>query len=306
MHTASAVGGFEARCDRTKAMPRSRRDVLAVVVSALALSVFGFACHGHHEHEDPRLAALIVPTLPLVHDGDGVFFVGNSFFGGPNRPLPEQVAALGRALSPPVRLEVGADIVFGNTPLSGFLAHPATRQALASRKYKVFVLQGEELEPVDHKLAFHQAVRDFNREIVAAGGRTVLFMTWEFRWRRFIRELATSYDEIGHELGIPVIPIGLIFADAEDQPTGLGGAFWLTADDLHQNLPGSLVNGYATFALLTGIDPRGLPSVGQDGLHDRVMRVHLADLAWARVRPRLRLPPEPPTTRKTATEEVAR
>src|SRR6476660_4959366 len=121
------------------------------------LSVPGFSCH--ESREPAMLMSHSAPHPPLIHDGDAVFFVGNSFFGWEDRPLPEWVAAIGRTMSPPVRIEVGADIVFGNTPLAGFLSHPVTQDALASRKYKVFVLQGEELEPVDHKAAFHQAVR---------------------------------------------------------------------------------------------------------------------------------------------------
>jgi len=56
----------------------------------------------------------------LIQDGDAVFFVGNSFFGWQDRKLPEWVAALGKAMSPSIRIEVGSDIVFGNTPRPPF------------------------------------------------------------------------------------------------------------------------------------------------------------------------------------------
>jgi hypothetical protein len=193
----------------------------------------------------------------LVGDGDAVFFVGNSFFGAGGRPLPEWVAALGEAVSPPVHLRTGSDIVFGNLPLAAFLEHEATRDALSSHEYRVYVLQGEEFEPVDRKAAFHQAVRDFNKAVVAAGGRTVLFMTWEFHFRPFIDALAASYDEIGSELGIPVIPAGLIYKDCDRRPYRNAPPYWLTgsaekpAGDLHQNEKGTAVNTYATFAMLT-------------------------------------------------------
>jgi hypothetical protein len=85
------------------------------------------------------------PPTP-IRDGDGVFFIGNSFFGWQGRSLPVLVAALGQAVSPPIRIDTGSDIVFGNHPLAEFLEHAATREALASRKYQVFVLQGEEFE----------------------------------------------------------------------------------------------------------------------------------------------------------------
>jgi hypothetical protein len=225
----------------------------------------------------------------VVHDGDGVFFVGNSFFGWENRPLPEWVAGLGRAASPPVRMTVGSDIVFGNIPLRVFLTHQATRDALASHRYKVFVLQGEDYEPVDHKAAFHQAVRDFNRAIVAAGGKTVLFMTWEFHFRRFIDELAASYDEIGRELNIPVIPAGLVYRDAESLHPRQTDPFWLYSGDIHPNAKGSAVNTYVTFALLTGINPRGVNFVAPNNTNPDAAMRQLSDMAWSRVRPRLLL-----------------
>ena len=266
----------------------------AIVAGALA------ACHRAVPPTDTRPARGISraplgdPRLPaLVHDGDAVFFVGNSFFGWQDRPLPEWVAALGQAVMPPVRLEVGADIVFGNTPLREFLDHPATQAALAQRKYQVFVLAGEEYEPVDHKAEFHQAVRDFNQAIVASGARTVLFMTWELRWRPFIDELAASYDEIGRELSIPVIPAGLIFHDCDAAPPGQQHPGWLTADlehqdgDLHQNDKGSAANTYATFAMLTGRNAHGMNFLAPGNTNDDALMRYLSDMAFAEVLPRL-------------------
>jgi len=233
----------------------------------------------------------------IVKDGAAVFFVGNSFFGWGDRPLPAWVSGLGAALSPPFDIETGSDVVFGNAPLSSFLTHAATRDALASRKYRVFVLQGEEYEAVDHKAQFQQAVRDFNRAIVAAGGRTVLFMTWEFGWRPFTDEVAASYDQIGHELGIPVIPVGLIYRDCDRHPFHGEAPHWLTADaahpqgDLHENERGTAVNAYATFELLTGIDPLGKNFAAPGNTNDDEIMKYFSAMAWNRVSPRLRAAP---------------
>jgi len=233
-------------------------------------------------------------TLRLVQDGDAVFFVGNSFFGFGDRPLPTWVENLGAAMEPPLRIETGSDIVFGNLPLAEFLRHENTQAALASRKYDVFVLQGEEFEPVDDKTAFHAAVREFHTAIQAAGARTVLFMTWEFAWRPFIDELAAAYDEIGTELGIPVIPAGLVYADCADSPPKPGlPRHFLTASrgnprgDLHQNEMGTAVNAYATFALLTGLDPRGTTFAAPGNTNPPEAMDYFAHQAWARVVPRL-------------------
>lgn len=283
-----------------------------VQVAALAATTMAASCHRTDNHRanqeaggqfarlacsDPKHSAGTtkeIARLPsLIEDGDAVFFVGNSFLSWQGRLLSEWVTALGRAMSPPIRIATGVDILFGNTPLREFLSHPATREALASRRYKVFVLQGEEFEPVDHKAEFHQAVRDFNRAITAAGGRTVLFMTWEFSWRRFIDRLAASYDEIGLELDIPVIPVGLIYKDLEDTTRPHPTPVWLTADSehpqggLHENEKGSAVNTYATFAMLTGRNPLGRNFVAAGNSNSGELMRSLSDMTWNRVEPRL-------------------
>lgn len=231
---------------------------------------------------------------PLVSDGDAVFFVGNSFLDWQGRSLPAWVAAIGQAVDPPIHLEVGADIVPGELPLSDFLDHAATRSALASGRYDVFVLQGMEFEPVDDRAGFHEAVRRFHAAITQAGARTALFMTWEFEFRPFIDELSASYDEIGRELGVPVIPAGLVFADCTRAPPGDQRGHWLTADaehptgDLHQNELGTAAGAFTTFAVLTGRDPRGVVVDVPGNTADAPMSRYLSDRAWARASARLR------------------
>jgi hypothetical protein len=281
---------------------RTRRYGRILLCAILSVSCYQSDSRASRDH-DELPAVVLSHTAPvsagtgvlpaLVEDGEGVFFIGNSFLGWDDRPLPEWVAALGRVVSPPIRIVVGADIVFGNAPLGSFLRHEATRAALASRKYKVFVLQAEEFEPVDHKSEFQQAVREFNRAIVATGARTVLFMTWDFPWRPFIEELAASYDQIGRELGIPVIPVGLIYRDCGHSPPGSEGAYWLTADAehpegaLHQNEKGTAVNTYATFAMLTGRNALGRNFKAPGNTNDDVLMRYFSDMAWAEVLPRL-------------------
>jgi hypothetical protein len=229
----------------------------------------------------------VTPLRQFVKDGDAVFFVGNSFLGWHDRPLPQWVAEIGEHLEPRIHIVTGSDIVFGNTPLAGFLEHHATQEALASRKYNIFVLQGEEYEAVDHHNEFIKGVRAFRDAASVAGARVVLFMTWEFRWRRFMNELAQSYDEAGTELGIPVIPVGLIYWDCGQHPFSNENRFWLTNGDLHQNEKGTLVNAYAVFEFLTGINPHGVDFTAPGNTNDPAMMKYFSDMAWARVRPRL-------------------
>ena len=278
-----------------------------VMICSLTL----FACHAEDAECGKWIAArdeVVSPTRTqlsdlgasgalgeqaLIHDGDAVFFIGNSFFGWGDRPLPQWVTALGMVQQPPIRIETGSDILFGNTQLAAFLRHEATQQALASRRYKVFVLQAEEFEPVDHKAEFHQAVRDFHNAITAAGAKTALFMTWDFRFRPFLDELSRSYEEIGAELKIPVIPVGLVYKDYRCQPFQHHTGHWLTADaqhphgGVHQNAMGTAVNTYATFQLLTGIDPLGSNFQAPGNSNDDASMEYFSAMAWKRVRPRL-------------------
>ena len=230
---------------------------------------------------------------PLIAEGGSVFFVGNSFFGWQGRVLPQWVSALGASMPQPIPIEASGDIVFGDAPLADFLEHDATREALAAKTYDVFVLQGHELEAVDDKEGFFAAVRAFDGAVRKAGGRTALFMTWDFPWRPFIADVAAAYDEIGKELGVPVIPAGLVYEDCRRAPPEGQAPYWLTASaanpkgDLHPNEKGAAVNTYATFATLTGVDPRGVNFEAPGNTNDDALMKRLSDHAWARVRPRL-------------------
>lgn len=235
------------------------------------------------------------PPLPK---GGSIFFVGNSFFAWDGHNLPEWVRALGAADG--VRLEVGGDIVPGDRQLGEFLSDAEVREALASRRYQVWVLQAHELEPVDHPADFERAVRDFDRAIRGAGGRTVLFMTWEFPWRRFLPELTRAYESIGQALALPIIPAGEIYGDLERDPPPGRTPFFLIADrehpegDLHENELGTAVNTFATYGILTGRDPRGLNFITQGATISPELLRLLSERAWARVAARLPTPAAAP------------
>lgn len=227
-----------------------------------------------------------------IRSGDSVFFVGNSFLGGDDSRLAEFVASMGAAMDPPVGITVGQHVVYGNQKLSWFFQQHESQDAIASGRYQVFVLQAEEREPVDRPDGFRQAVRDYHAAVTAHGGRLLLFMTWDFVWEQgttFFQTLSTAYEEIGAELGIPVIPVGLIYDDENRDPFGNEAPYWLTDQALHQNAAGAAVNVYATFGMLTGINPNGTPVKKPDydlALSTELYR-YLSDKAWARVEPRL-------------------
>lgn len=237
---------------------------------------------------------VVVPRmgkLPIA-SGDSVFYVGNSFFSTYDRNLSEWVSAIGREMSPPITIESDSFIEPGNTKLAEFLTREKVQQALGSKKHQVFVIQAEEREPVDGKPAFMQAVRNFHKAITAANAQMVLFMTWDLSAEKgsdFFRKLSAAYEEIGQELDVPVIPVGLIYDDCnkDPYPGQAVGSYWLTGGELHQTETGSAVNAYATFGMLTGVDPMGSPIDATANTNSADMLRYLSDKSWARVAPRI-------------------
>lgn len=259
----------------------------SAALAAVMTGILVAACLG-----PPAGDAAPARRQPVLPYGGSVFFVGNSLLGWEGRSLPEWLAALGSALGP--RFEVGMDIEPGDLPLSDFLNHPEVASALASGGYDVWVVQAHELEPLDRPEEFRRSVRAFEAAITSAGGRMVLFMTWESRWRRELDALAEAYDSIGEELGVTVIPAGLAFRDCERAPPGGFQPAFLTAGfdapkgGLHANRYGTALNAYLCYAMLTGKNPEGSPFDAPGSDIEPALRRYLSDAAWSRAR--LRLP----------------
>jgi hypothetical protein len=268
-------------------LPAPHSIIRGCPLAFFPLIVCLIACPGLTEVAAPP--ARYEAPLP---DGGSVYFVGNSFFSWDGNSLPVWLASLGKAQG--LNFEVGGDIVPGELPLSAFLKHPAVSAALASGKYRVWVVQGQEREPVDNPAEFKQAARNFDRAIKASGGRMVLFMTWEFRWRKFMPQLTYAYESIGKELGIPIIPAGLVYWDCERSPPDHMGQFFLTASPeapsggMHENKLGMAANTYTVYAILTGRDPHGRSFEATGAGIDTEMLEYLSARAWARSAPRLR------------------
>jgi hypothetical protein len=228
-----------------------------------------------------------------IQDGDAVFFVGNSFFNAYDRRLPEWVTAVGQAVEPPIAIRTGNYNMPGSMHLSWFLEQQGVKDALASKQYKVYVIQGDEREPVDDPDGFKDAVREFKQKIEAANGKMMLFMTWNLEFDGdFYDKLEHTFEAIGDELEVPVIPAGQIYHDCEQDDPFEGhdvNTAWLTQsqDDRHQNEAGSAINAYSTFAMLTGLDPDGVDFDAPAQTNTPALLRYLSDKTWARVEPRL-------------------
>ncbi|HEX5661494.1 MAG TPA: hypothetical protein VFX59_30100 [Polyangiales bacterium] len=271
--------------------------VARMVVLAFALCACGGGGGGSKpkppDIQGPEGDGGSVGTRASIVNGDAVFFVGNSFFASYDRRLPEWVSAIGEAVSPPVAIRTAMFNMPGSMHLSWFLQQQGVKDALASKAYKVYVIQGDEREPVDDPEGFKSAVREFKTKIEAANGKMMLFMTWNLEFDGdFYQKLDQTFDEISSELDLPVIPAGEIFHDCEQQDPFEGhdvNSAWLTQseDNRHQNEVGSAVNAYATFSMLTGIDPEGVQFEAPAQTNSDALLKYLSDKTWARVEPRL-------------------
>jgi hypothetical protein len=232
----------------------------------------------------------VVSDRASIRDGDAVFFVGNSFFDSYDRRLPEWVTAVGQAVEPPVAIRTGGFNMPGSMHLSWFLEQQAVKDALASKQYKVYVIQGDEREPVDDPEGFKSAVREFKQKIEAADGKMMLFMTWNLEFDDeiygFYDRLEATFEEISVELQLPIIRVGQIYHDCEQVDPFEGhdvNTAWLTQskDDRHQNEAGSAINAYATFSMLTGIDPQGAEFDAPGQTNSPALLRYLSDKSWA-------------------------
>jgi hypothetical protein len=111
--------------------------------------------------------------------------------------------------------------------------------------------------------ATYPAARDLNEKITAAGARTVLFMTWGYvrgdrrdephdTYAAMQARLADGYSKLGSELGAPVAPAGLAWAEALRREPRLD--LW-AGDGQHPGRLGSYLAACVFYAMLSGREP---------------------------------------------------
>lgn len=140
-----------------------------------------------------------------------VLFVGNSFIL--RNDLPALWAGLAAGdQGTAIESEV---VAVGGASLRQHLNKGTAGLLLAEGGWDYVVLQEQSTLPVKNPERTQQNIRDFFAIIEDAGARTVLYMTWARRNAPESQSLLTStYDDIGNELGVPVVPAGLAWQHA--------------------------------------------------------------------------------------------
>jgi hypothetical protein len=168
---------------------------------------------------------------PLIHDGDRVLFIGNSYTwhqGGLDRHLKDVFAAAPE----PLALET-ARFTRSGKELSYLFDSTNVVDTIRDHNWDLVILQGGFSDPVlrpQHPI-FREYVRKFNDVIVASGAQPVIWAVWEQKvhqvqwniWRR-IQEVT---HEIADSLNMPVVHIGEVWGDI--RRTGKDG-YWAPAN----------------------------------------------------------------------------
>ena len=104
---------------------------------------------------------------------------------------------------------------------------------------------------------FHDAVRTLAEMIQEHGATPLLYMTWaKKRFPDQTADLAQAYDSIGHELAVPVAPVGLAWARVTRERPNV---MLFMSDGSHPNIAGSYLAACVFYAMLTDRPPEGAP-----------------------------------------------
>jgi hypothetical protein len=141
-----------------------------------------------------------------------VLFIGNSFIM--RNDLPILWAGLAAAGDKGTAIESEV-VAVGGASLRQHLNKGTAALLLAEGGWDYVVLQEQSTLPIKNPQRTQQNIRDFHTIIEDAGARTVLYMTWARLNAPESQALLTStYDDVGDELHVPVVPAGLAWQHA--------------------------------------------------------------------------------------------
>ncbi len=234
------------------------------------------------------LSPLTCPVLEAESAETGktperILFIGNSISTGLNINL-ERLAG---SATPPMK--IAADMsLSGGTPLEGLWSQPGGRhEQILNGKYDRVVLQATLSRtgrvygyPADTGEKFREYAGRFDKEIRESGGRTVLFMHWQFNEPDAIalEEIARLHRDVAAELGVEVAPVGLAFRRVQEERPDVG----LLSDSVHSNFEGGYLAACVLYATLFKKSPVGLSFIGWGSMTPE-QAAFLQRIAWETV-----------------------
>jgi hypothetical protein len=191
------------------------------------------------------------PARILAQTPARVLFIGNSytyFNGGVDIGLERLSNAAGLSIKTSCS-------VIGGASLQEHWEAGRAQDSIRHGNFDVVVLQGA-TNPIGVKReSFFQYARLFKALIESEGAQTVFFMTWEIFYAS-IEDVSASYDSIGTELGVPVIPVGLAWQRSQQERPALN---LYCGDNHHPNPRATYLNACVFFSSFTRRTPVGLP-----------------------------------------------
>jgi len=148
-------------------------------------------------------------------------------------------------------------VAIGGYTLEQHWNNSTTRQTLGQGGWNSVVLQEQSQTPIFDAAKFRRFAGEFDRQIKAIGGKTVLLMTWErpdsVALGVTTQTLANAYTAIGTELGAKVAPAGLAFARALSEKPDL----FLNSFDGHPSIYGTYLAACVLYGTIFERSPVG-------------------------------------------------
>lgn len=178
---------------------------------------------------------------------------------------------------------------------SSLLEHQADLTSIltsAKRKYDAVILQGHSMESTDPKRTpgFIRGVKTLAKIATDQNAKPILFMTWGYKGNTdMAKKVALAHSQIGKQLSIDVVPVGLAFARIESEfpsidlfiPDVLGadkdGQLTYRKDWKHPSVAGTYLAACVFYAALENKSPEG--SLYRASL-DNKTALQLQQIAW--------------------------
>lgn len=231
-----------------------------------------------------------VEIKPVVHDGDHLLLVGNSFMANEGGVANYLQAALRKR---------GVDITHESK-----IAYGKPLSEMVTREVGVAMMKPE-VDVVVITSGDMKVMKQFATKLKGSGKHLVVFMTWETKhpgnratekqYTAATRKAVLAMRELEKETGVTIIPAAVLFHDLTVRPPdGMPRVDYLwKAQNIHQNALGTMANALLMSAMLTGESPARLSFdfppyiVGQkfrdepDLRYTRDLREALQYRAWA-------------------------
>lgn len=226
--------------------------------------------------------AVCLLTLPVSHDyptyrapdrnaprSIRVLFVGNSYTLYNDLPWVTSVLSFSAPGARP--LEVSSVAMMGAT-LKEHWEDGFALKRISEGPWDYVVLQGQSQRPMTDPEEIRKYARLFDREIKAAGAKTVLFATWARRDRPEQQPVIDEvYGGLARELGAELAPVGAAWQSALAARPDL--ILYRDDADNHPTAAGTYLTACVIFSTIYGRSPEGLTRE----ITDKGMRRHRFD-----------------------------